>query len=392
MSNPATINGLCESVEKLRPLIIEHAPAAERDKRLPTPVLEALRDAGFFRMFRPKTRGGLELSPSDEFRVAEALARIDSAAAWNVQICNASELFGGWFSDDASSEVFGSSEAIVAGAFNPHRRAVAVDGGYRVTGRTPFSSNCQGATWMIGLADVFDGDEMRVDADGQPETLLTVIPAHELQIIENWNTLGMSGTGSHDVDVVDVFVPSARAAPFVPLDELSGAYATPLTPLAVWATIGGMASVALGVAQAAVDELTELGSKVPAYTERALRNRSTVQLRLATSEGNLAAARALLHATYGEAWDIAKATGRLDMADKARCQLASSHVVLAAAEAVRLVHSCVGTAGIRNEERFQKHFRDVHVITQHAFVSETRLEAVGQIMLGLEPDWGFFHF
>lgn len=392
MSNPATILGLCESVEKLRPLITEHAPAAEREKRLATPVLEALRDGGFFRMFRPKARGGLELSPSDEFRVAEALARIDSAAAWNVQISNASELFGGWFSDDATAEVFGPSEAIVAGAFNPHRRAVAVGGGYRVTGRTPFSSNCHGATWLIGLADVFEGDQMRVDADGQPETLLTAIPAHEHQIIENWNTLGMSGTGSHDVDVADVFVPMERAVPFVPLDAPSRAYATPLTPLAVWATVGSLASVALGVAQAAVDELAELGSRVPAYTDRSLRDRSHVQLRLAQSEGNLAAARAFLHATFDEAWNTAKARGQLDMADKARCQLASTHVVLGAADAVRLVHSCVGTAGIRNEARFQKHFRDVHVITQHAFVCETRLESVGQIMLGLEPDWGFFHF
>lgn len=392
MSNPATFNGLCESIEKLRPLIIEHAAAAEREKRLATPVLEALRDSGFFRMFRPKARGGLELSPSDEFRVIEALARIDSAAAWNVQISNASELFGGWFSDDATAEVFGPSEAIVAGAFNPHRRAVAVEGGYRVTGRTPFNSNCQGATWMIGLADVFDGDEMRVDADGQPETLLTALPAHECRIIENWDTLGMSGTGSHDVDVVDVFVPGERAVPFAPLDAPHSAYATPLAPLAVWATVGSFAAVALGVAQAAVDELAELGSKVPAYTERALRDRSTVQLRLAQSEGNLAAARAFLHATFDEAWDSAKANGQLDMAEKARCQLASTHGVLAAAEAVRLVHSCAGTAGIRNEQRFQKHFRDVHVITQHAFVCETRLEAVGQIMLGLEPDWGFFHF
>jgi len=392
MSSPATFNSLRESIEKLRPLIIEHAAAAEKEKRLATPVLEALREGGFFRMFRPKARGGLELSPANEFRIGEALARIDSAAAWNVQVCNASELFGGWFSDDATAEVFGASEAIVAGSFNPHRRAVAVDGGYRVTGRTPFNSNCHGATWLIGLADVFDGDEMRVDAGGQPETLLTVIPAHERQIIEDWNTLGMSGTGSHDVNVVDVFVPSERAVPFAPLDEPSRAYATPLAPLAVWATVGAHASVALGVAQSAVDELAELGSKVPAYTERALRDRSTVQLRLAQSEGGLAAARAFLHTTFDEAWDTAKARGQLDMAEKGRCQLASTHAVLAAAEAVRLVHSCVGTAGIRNEGRFQKHFRDVHVITQHAFVSETRLEAVGQIMLGLEPDWGFFHF
>jgi len=389
---PTTVEALLETVEKLRPLILEHAPVAEREKRLGAPVLEALRDAGFFRMFRPKTRGGFEMSPTDEYRVAEALAGVDSAAAWNVQISNSGELFGGWFSDDATDEIFGRPEAILAAAFNPHRCAVAVNGGYRVTGQVPFSSNCHGSTWLLGLADVFDGEEMRIDADGQPETLLTAIPTHECRIVENWNTLGMSGTGSHDVEVRDVFVSSEYAVPFVPLDEAAPAYATPLAPLAIWAAVGSMASVALGIAQAAVDELVELGSKVPAYTERALRDRSTVQLRLARSEGSLAAARALLHTTYDDAWSTAKKLGRLDLAEKARCQLASTNVVLVSAEAVRLVHSCVGTAGIRNEQRFQKHFRDLHVITQHAFVCESRLEAVGQIMLGLEPDWGFFNF
>ena len=76
---------------------------------------------------------------------------------------------------------------------------------------------------------------------------------------------------------------------------------------------------------------------------------------------------------------------------KARCQLASSTVTLTAAEVVDLVHSCVGTSGIRAEGRFERYFRDAHVITQHAFVCESRLEAVGQIMFGLEPDWGFFY-
>ncbi len=202
----------------------------------------------------------------------------------------------------------------------------------------------------------------------------------------------MRGTGSHDVVVSDVFVPAARAVPFVPLERPSPAYDAPLGHLAIWATVACHATVALGVAQAAVDEPTELGAKVPAYTGAALRDRGVVQMRLARAEGKLAAARCLCHAAYEEAWAAVGARGSLTMAEKARCQLASSNVVLSAAEAVDLGHACVGTSGIREEKRFQRHFRDAHVITQHAFLCEARLEAVGQIMLGLEPDWGFFAF
>lgn len=380
------------SLVELEPLIREHARDAERNKRLTPAVADALREAGFFRMFRPRSRDGLGIDPVTEYRVAEELARIDSAAAWNVQVSNASELFGGWFGDDATEDIFGSRDAVVAGAFNPHRRAVVVDGGYRVSGRTFFNSNCQSATWLIGLADVCDADRIRLDEDGQPETLLTAIPTSECEIVENWNTLGMCGTGSHDVDVVDVFVPSARAVRFGPLGQPSPAYDNPLSRIAIWATVGCHAAVSLGIAQAAIDDLTQLGAKVPAYTENAIRNRSNVQLRLARAAGKLAAARAFFHVAYDEAWAALEARGALDLHEKARCQLASSNVVLSAAEAVELVHSCVGTAGIREEQSFEKYFRDVHVITQHAFVCEARLESVGQIMFGSEPDWAFFGF
>ena len=226
MSDAETVASLCEKIEKIKPLVLEHAALAERKKRLAAPVVEALRDAGLFRMFRPRSRGGFELNPSNEFRVAEALAKIDSAAAWNVQIANSAEAFGGWFSDDVTQEVFSPATTVMAGAFNPHRRATVVDGGYHVSGRVPFTSNCHGSTWQIGLADVYDGNEMRIDSEGQPETLLTLIPSSEGRIIENWNTLGLGGTGSHDVEMQDVFVPSTRAVPFIPLEEPSPAYAS----------------------------------------------------------------------------------------------------------------------------------------------------------------------
>jgi alkylation response protein AidB-like acyl-CoA dehydrogenase len=71
-------------------------------------------------------------------------------------------------------------------------------------------------------------------------------------------------------------------------------------------------------------------------------------------------------------------------------QLAATHAVLEAAEAVDLVHAVVGSSGIREEQPFSRHFRDAHVITQHGFVNASKLESVGQILLGLSPEWPFF--
>ena len=378
-----------DTLAQVGPALRAHRDDSERERHMVEPIAAALREAGLFRLFRPASRGGAELDPVSEFQLAEAIATIDAAAAWNLQVCNASELYGGWFADDVSAEIFGVPDSIVCGAFNPPRRAVPCEGGYRVTGTTPFNSHCRDSSWVLGLAHVEGTDGPDHDAKGRPETLLTAIPATECEIVDNWNTLGMRGTGSHDVHVESVFVPRERAVPFA-LEAPAPAYGGPLSRLVVWATAGAHAAVALGVAQSAIDELIALGSKVPAYTEGALSGRSRVQLRLASAEGRLGGARALFHQVFEEAWNTALEGRSLPLAQKARCQLACSSAVIAAAEAVDLVHGCVGTSGIREARRFERAFRDVHVITQHAFVAEARLESVGQVMLGLEPDWSFF--
>lgn len=386
-----TLDGLLGRVRELEPLIREYAPRAERERRLAQPVSEALRDAGCYRLFRPRSRGGLELDPVSAFRVIEELSRIDSAAGWNVALANASEL-GAWFSDETTAEVFGS-RTVMAGAFFPPRRAVPVEGGYRLSGRCTFNSNCHAATWVLGLAHVYDDGVERLDENGEPVTLITLFPREQAEIIDNWDTLGMRGTGSHDVNVDDVFVPAERAVPFKPLEQPSPAYSGPWHRLTIWPSVACNAVPALGIAQAAIDEFAELATKkTPSYTTTTLKDRPIVQLRFATAVAKVESARAYLHEAFDAAWQAALDGRSLDLAGKARLQLASSHAPIAAAEAVDLIHSLVGTAGIRNDQAFQRHFRDAHVITQHAYVCESRMEAVGQVRFGLDPNWAFLHF
>ena len=387
-----TADQLMRQVAKIEPMIRAHAAEAEQHCRLSPKVAAALREIGCYRMFRPTACGGLGFNPVSGHRVIEELSRIDSAAGWNVAIANACESFGGWLDEADAQTVYGSPDAVLAGSFFPPRRAIAVDGGYSVTGRCPFNSNVHNATWLIGLAHVFDGETQRTNDDGSPATIITFLPATDVTIIENWDTLGMRGTGSHDVEVKDLFVPNKYAPNFVPIDTPNPAYDTPFHRMATWASIACNAVPALGIAQAAIDDLVALGRKVPAYTERALRNRHVVQRNLAKASGKVEAARAFAHTVLNEAWQNARNGIITDLQTRARSQLAAVHMLTASAEAVDLVHSCVGASGIRCDQRFQRYFRDVHVITQHAYVCEDRLESVGQIMFGMEPEWGFFAF
>jgi alkylation response protein AidB-like acyl-CoA dehydrogenase len=388
----STLDGLLEGVRALEPVVRRHAAEAERERRLSQPVVEALHAAGVYRMWRPEAFGGLEVDPLTGFRVIEEISRIDSAVGWNLQASAVTDLLGPWFSDAGAEEIFGDPRTIFAGAFFPPRSAVPVAGGYRVTGRITFVSGAHQANWLGGLAHVIDGGAPRLRPDGEPFTLLTMIPRADVEIIDNWDTLGMCGTGSHDVGVTDVFVPDRHAVPWVPLGRPGRAYGGPLYRLTVWPAVAALAVPSLGVARAAIDGLVALAQKTPAYAKTTLKERAVVQTELARAEAALGAAQAYLYGAIGDAWSEVVAGRPLTLARKIKVQLAATNATQAAAHAVDLMHAAAGATGIRRAHPFERHFRDAHVLTQHAYVSATRYESVGRLMLGLDPEWSFFEF
>ncbi|MGX2032117.1 acyl-CoA dehydrogenase family protein [Methylocaldum gracile] len=387
-----TVDSLLKTVREIEPIIRQYAPAAERERKLAIPVAKAMQEAGLYRLWRPKAFGGLEVEPISAFRVIEEVSRIDSAAGWNLQIAVAHDMFAPWFGDQAAQEIFGF-EAIPVGSFNPARKAVPVAGGYRISGRTTFVSGAHHATAFLGFANIYDDGELRVAADGNPEMLLIAVPAPEAEIVDNWNTMGMRGSGSHDVEMRDVFIPEHWAAPWRPLEKPGSAYQGSLYRLTVWPAIAALVPPALGIARAAIDEAVELITrKTPAYGTKTLKNQAVVQSQLARAEAKLGAGRLYFYQAFEEAWKEAVAARSVTIELKAKMQLAMTHAVLESAAAVDLIHEIVGASGIREEYEFSKHFRDIHVITQHGFINAGKLEAVGQIMLGLEPEWPFFQF
>ena len=238
-----------------------------------------------------------------------------------------------------------------------------------------------------------DGDQPRLNDQGRPVQRFMFLPADKATILDTWHTLGMRGTGSNDVVVSDLFIPERHTAPLVPLEKPGTAYQGPPYRLTLWVPTAIMALVALGIARAAIDGLIELArTKTPSYTGSALAQRQVVQRQVAEAEATLGAGRAYLYATFQENWEAAVQGAAITLEQKLKMQLAASHSVVCAAKAVELVHAAAGTSSIRNEYKFQRYFRDVHTITQHAFVSASRYESVGALMLGGESDWGFFAF
>jgi indole-3-acetate monooxygenase len=311
-----------------------------------------------------------------------------------LQLSVAAHWFLAWLPDEGAAEIMhGHPQTIIAASFTPGRQAIPVDGGYRLSGQWPFVSGCHDAHWFFFLPQIMDGDQPCLNDQGSPVQRFMFLPVDKAKIVDTWHTLGMRGTGSDDVVVSDLFVPERHTAPMAPLEKPGTAYQGPLYRLTIWVPIALLAPPALGIARAAIDGLIALAhTKTPSFTGSSLGQRHVVQHQVAEAEAMLGAGRAYLYEAFQENWDAAVQGAELTLDRKLKMQLATSHAVVCAAKAVDLVHAAAGTSSIRNEHQFQRYFRDVHTITQQAFVSASRYESVGALMLGVESDWGFFAF
>jgi alkylation response protein AidB-like acyl-CoA dehydrogenase len=371
-----------EAAAALGPLIRAHAAQTEAERQLARPVVDALLDAGIFALNRPVAFGGAETDPITMFRVVEELARHDSAAAWIVAVSLMGNVFLSFYPDEGAEEIAASPGLVMSGAAHPVGRAERVGGGELVTGRWQFFSGCQCSTWWHAKAALDDGT-------GEPTSLQVCVPADPDCVIDTWHTLGMRGTGSHDVRLDGLFVPERRAG-LMPARSPSAAFSGPLYRLTIWPPVALMAVPALGVARAAIDELLDLAATKTATFGGAVARRASAQRQVAEAEARLGAGRAFLFEAYSAAWDAALAGQPIGVPLKQRMQLAGTHAANEAAAAVDLVCTAAGSSAARMEYRFERFWRDVRTITAQAFCSPGRYESVGQLMFGLPSDWPFF--
>jgi indole-3-acetate monooxygenase len=379
-------------VSQVGPVLHEYAAKAEATRRLAPEAMTALLDADLLRAWVPRAYGGAERPPVPVLRMFEELARIDSAAGWIVANSTGISTLTAMFPEAGTAEMFADARALCAGGWFPPGKAEPVAGGYRVSGQLAFGSGCHYATWLTGQAIVHESGTPRLGPDGRPEAIIVFARADEAEIVDTWRTLGMRGTGSHDFRLAQVFVPERRCWTVGPFETRNPAYAGPLYRLGLWLVGPVNASVALGIARAAVDDVITLArAKTPSYTQTGLADKPTVQDRIARARAEVEAARSYLYGAVAEAWEHVQSGPRLDIEHGMPLALAGSFAIEAACRAVDLVHAMAGTTAIRDEHRFQQYFRDVHTVSQHAFSSPNRFESLGKLMLGRECDWAFYY-
>jgi alkylation response protein AidB-like acyl-CoA dehydrogenase len=380
---------LLNAIGTLEPVIRHHADDAERHRRLALPVVQALTDAGSFRMCVPRSLGGLEVPPLTFYRVVEAVARLDGSTGWCTFIGGSDGLVGASLAPQTAEEIFGRDpRVILAGSVIPAGTAAVVEGGYRVSGRWPYASGCQHCTWVFGGCHVLDGDQPRLTATGTPEVRMVLIPAVQATILEDtWEVSGLVGTGSHDFTVAQVFVPDAYTWCFGPSMPRGPHYQGPLYrfPLVGLFRLP-VSAVALGIAQGAIEACLELApAKRALVGPGVLRDQPFFQARIAEAVALVRAARAWLHTAVQQAWTSTLTSGTASVAERADLVLAAVHATRSAAEAVQLVYTVAGGTANYRHSALQRTLRDVHAVTQHIGAAPQQYEEAGRMVLGLEP-------
>ena len=146
---------------------------SERTRKLPLSLVDAIAEAGLFRLWIPRALGGEEVDAITLVEVVEAISRLDGATGWCVMIGGCYGVFGGYLPAQAAREIYGSDARVISGGtFRPFGRAVVVAGGYRVSGRWPLGSGCHHCTWMVGNCGIFEGEQPKRRTDGTPVTRL----------------------------------------------------------------------------------------------------------------------------------------------------------------------------------------------------------------------------
>lgn len=343
---------------------------------LPPDVVEALRDAGAFRIAAPRARGGPELTPREQTEIVENLAYHEPSIGWCTMIGSDGPFYGAFLAPDAAEELWPSIDAVTAGQIPPNGQARRVDGGYVVSGRWSFGSGCTHADVIVGGCLVMDGD-IPVLRDGRPEFFVACAPASSWNIVDNWHTTGLAGSGSNDYTAEELFVPERFT---FRLDDAPQRTET----LFRWGAMFfvNLAGVPLGMARRAIDltiEIAQTKLLLPELT--LLRDTPRARTEIARAEIAYGAARAYVCDAIDQLWAHLEAGDEPSRDVRVAIGLSRANALQVARDVTRDMCDLVGAASVYRSHPLEQLQRDAFTMAQHIAGQARMLEALGQLHL-----------
>lgn len=381
---------MVERATNLRPHLLACQEECERLRTLPEGTRRAFSEAGFYRILQPRCFGGYEFGLETFTRTMSEIARGCPSSGWTLALTAGHAHSIARWPMEVQSELFGED-----GDFRcpfvaaPGVTATPVEGGYLVRGGWNYATGCDVATHFLGGA-LAPGARHR-----EPELIMCVLRREDFSIVDNWDALGLKGTGSKRVTVEDAFVPGAWTLPSTavlervqPALHSNPLYMGPITALLFMELV----AVAVGIARGALDEyeallrrrVTPMPPLVPRFEHHEF------QRAFGEAFGLVDLAEAGLQRAARDYTELCRGDleGGVPFDDRAerRLLLYQQRAIRSAIEAVDLLFRTAGTSATRPGERLQRYFRDMSTIRTHLMMQYDRTaENYACLHFGLPP-------
>jgi len=374
------------------PRLAERAAEAERIRRIPQATIDELHETGLMRLMQPARFGGSELGLDALMNVVTEIAKGCTSTAWVYSNLASHSWNIGQFDMRAQEDVWGTDpDALAAtGLAFPCGRATPVEGGYKLSGKWPFASGIDASTWMlVGAMTELPGRA--------PERRFFLVPQSQFRSLDNWDTYGLTGTGSHDVEVKEAFVPDYRsvsAEVFAAGQNLPGAtlYENPLYAMPTFAAFAYVLSIVpIATSKAVVEQFTAaMRARASTYTGSRVAELSSVQARIAEAAACVEFAETVVRRDWQELEAEANQRRYPSMETKLRWKRNVAFAAQLAVRAVDVLMPAAGAGGLTKSAALQRQFRDLHAASSHIGLTwDVHAAAYGQSALGLQPNAGF---
>jgi 3-hydroxy-9,10-secoandrosta-1,3,5(10)-triene-9,17-dione monooxygenase len=378
---------LLAQARELVPTLRKRAAEAEKLRRIPPQSIEDLRNAGLFRTLQPAILGGYELPLDDGVLITATVAEGCGSTGWIQGVYSDHCVTLGMFDGQAQKDVWGQwRDSLISSGYTPTGNAVRVEGGYRLSGRWPFSSGCDYADWALIRSFV----PAAVDTEAA-ELYMFLVPKTDFTIIDNWFVMGMSGTGSKDFELKgEVFVPEHRALRNKDLTDGTGPGSSfnggALYRLPRAATVPfSLAAPLIGIAERALQIFIE-GMRGRSPGDRRASPEGAIHMRVAQAAAEIDTARVLMLRDCREAMAIVQRGERLSIEQRARNRRDIAYVAYQCTRAVDRLFASVGGRNIYQDSEAQRLLRDIHAASQHISMSwDVAATTYGRVMFGLPP-------
>jgi len=375
----------------IAPAIAAAADRIEAGSAIPPDLLDRLHEAALFRALLPHSLGGDETRPATYVRMMEVIAGADASTAWCIGQNSGCSMASAYMEPAAARRIWGDDpRAALAWGAGPQGTAKVVPGGYVVTGTWNFASGGRNATWIGGHSRVVEPDgSLRRWPSGDLVERSMLFPKAAVTMTENWNVMGLRGTGSDTYAVNEVFVPDEHTViRDNPPDRRETGTLYRFTTTNLYAS--GFGAVALGIARAMLDAFRALAAdKTPQALSQRLAENTAIQKEAALAEAKLTAARALLLNTLEETWVDVVVSGALTVEQRMRIRLAATFATHQAREVADFAYHEAGATAIFAANPFERRFRDINTVTQQVQARSAHFETVGAHILGLSPSLRF---